>query len=288
MLRHTELNTDIVTWTRLLNRATPTVGPHTDTSASPMAIASQQETTDQKQKPNSTHHHHHNNNSESPPYSPHTSHSGESTPKSPATPNSYSRMSPSSGKDSEGGHRVNGELPPPIPISEYDLVPSSKINDHPIIPPPMEFLGSVEDLARRRASEGMLGSPVGYGGMGQAPVYLFPRDGSGGGGGAQDQHMHQNNQAPPRHQSPPRSSGGTGREVNRIHTYMHAHTLLTKKYIFKGMRSYGPEICSFKKKQSIFPLPPFPSFLFSPSFPSLPFSPTERQGLNCLLYSCPP
>lgn len=107
---------------------------HIDTSASPMAITSQ-ETIDRKAKQNSAH-------NESPPSSPLTSHSGGSTPKSPNTPNNLEKDVGS------------GDLPPPIPISEDDLAPTNRINDHPIIPPPREFLGSAEDLARRRASEG--------------------------------------------------------------------------------------------------------------------------------------
>lgn len=164
MLRHTELNTDIVTWTRLLNRAAPSSGPHMDTTASPMAIATQ-EASDHKSKQNSGH--------DSPPSSPLTSHSGENTPKSPNTPNNLEK---------DDSPPMNGELPPPIPIREEDLAPSSRINDHPIIPPPREFLGSMEDIARRRASEGcIIQSPpvsviadtggVGYGG---SPYHMYP------------------------------------------------------------------------------------------------------------------
>ena len=161
-MRHTELNTDIVTWTRLLNRGGPgpsSVGPHTDTSASPMAIASQ-EATEGKSK---HHHHHHAGRSDSPPSSP-LSHSGGSTPKSPNTPSDLEK---------DEGPPINGELPPPIPINEDDLVPANRINDHPIIPPPREFLGSAEDIAaRRRASEGSMirSPPSSAGGVGHAPL----------------------------------------------------------------------------------------------------------------------
>lgn len=113
-----------------------------------MAIASQ-ETVERKSKQNSGH--------ESPPSSPLTSHSGGSTPN---TPNDLEK---------DEGPPMNGGLPPPIPISEDDLVPVSRINDHPIIPPPREFLGSMEDIARRRASEGsFIQSP----GIGPPPAYL--------------------------------------------------------------------------------------------------------------------
>ena len=156
VLRHTELNTDIVTWTRLLNRAAPSSGPHIDTTASPMAIGTQEA----KSKQNSGH--------DSPPSSPLTSHSGGSTPKSPNTPNDLEK---------DDSPPMNGELPPPIPIREDDLAPSSRINDHPIIPPPREFLGSMEDIARRRASEGcIIQPPPSMGGVshGGSPYHMYP------------------------------------------------------------------------------------------------------------------
>lgn len=183
-MRHTELNTDIVTWTRLLNRSVPTVGPHMDTTASPMAIAAQEA----KSKQNSGGH------NDSPPSSPLTSHSGGSTPKSPNTPNTLER-------------EENGELPPPIPISEDDLAPSSRINDHPIIPPPREFLGSMEDLARRRASEGsLIQSPVG---VGHTPAYLHSE-----GVNPMSPNRHQHHHTPHHYQSPQHSSNmATVREV---------------------------------------------------------------------------
>ena len=199
VLRHTEINTDIVTWTRLLNRAAPSVGPNVDTSASPMAIASQ-EAIDRKTKLNSVH-------NESPPSSPLTSHSGGSTPKSPSTPSAYTRLS-SLGKDE--APPMNDELPPPIPISEDDFVPSNRINDHPIIPPPREFLGSMEDLARRRASEGSLISPISTN-VGPSPVLIHSGEG-GQAMTASDRHMYQQHQASRGYQqaSHHRSGGGIG------------------------------------------------------------------------------
>ena len=169
MLRHTEINTDIVTWTRLLTRAAPTIGPHIDATASPMAITQEQSSErgkNNKQPPSSY---------ESPPSSPltSTSQSGESTPKSPITPVSFSLFDQSGGrarddrKDGlkDGSLPMNGELPPPIPLSEEDLIsgihPSGQ--NEPIIPPPREFLGgsvsSSEDLDLRRSSVGSLQSP---------------------------------------------------------------------------------------------------------------------------------
>ena len=158
MLRHTEINLDIVTWTRLLNHAVPSsVGPNPD-SASSMSITV---TPEPPYCNEGGHKHKHSpmhpsegieSIDESPPMSPLTSHSGDSTPMSPFTPNALIHMS-----SSEKGEAapMNGELPPPMPISEDDLVQTNRVNDHPIIPPPREFLGSVEDLAaRRRASEG--------------------------------------------------------------------------------------------------------------------------------------
>jgi hypothetical protein len=189
-LRHTELNTDIVTWTRLINRSTPSVGlPNDSSSPAPMAVVPEA-----RSKQNSGGH------GDSPPSSPLTSHSGESTPKSPNTPNNLER---------EEGPPVNGELPPPIPINEDDLAPTSRINDHPIIPPPREFLGSAEDLARRRASEGsVVHSPIGH-----APAYMYS-EGVNPMSPNRHQHHHNlpHNQYP--QQSPQHSSNmATGREV---------------------------------------------------------------------------
>ena len=193
LLRHTEINTDIVTWTRLFNRGAPTVGT-IDTSSSPMAVVPEART-----KQNSVGH------GDSPPPSPLTSHSGESTPKSPNTPNNLEREGPP----------INGELPPPIPINEDDLTPSSRINDHPIIPPPREFLGSFEDLARRRASEGsMAQSPVGH-----PPAYMYSEGANQMSPNRHQHHHHQHHPNPPHqyHQSPQHSSSSsnmaTGREV---------------------------------------------------------------------------
>lgn len=184
MLRHTELNTDIVTWTRLLTRGTPT---HTDHGASHMAA---QET---KSKQNS------GGQNYSPPSSPLTSHSGESTPKSPNTPNNLER---------DDGPPINGVLPPPIPISEEDLAPSSRINDHPILPPPQEFRGSVEDLARRRASESALIQPVG--GAGHAPTHLHSE-----GVNPMSPNRHQHHHAPHHyHQQSPQHNSNMGHNSN--------------------------------------------------------------------------
>lgn len=190
-MRHTELNTDIVTWTRLLNRGVPTVGPQADHGASPMM------TQEAKSKQNS------GGQNYSPPSSPLTSHSGESTPKSPNTPNNLER---------DEGPPINGELPPPIPISEEDLAPSSRINDHPIIPPPREFLGSMEDLARRRASESSLNqSPIHVGGSGHAPLAHLYSEGVNPMSPSRHQHHH----VPHHYQSPQHNSNmATVREVS--------------------------------------------------------------------------
>ena len=76
---------------------------------------------------------------------------------------------------------MNGELPPPIPLSEEDLIsgihPSGQ--NEPIIPPPREFLGgsvsSVDDLEpHRRPSAGSLQSPRNSAGIGPPPSYVFP------------------------------------------------------------------------------------------------------------------
>lgn len=186
-MRHTELNTDIVTWTRLFNRGAPTVGAHSDTTSSPMAVLPERPTKS-------------GGHSDSPPSSPLNSHSGGSTPKSPNTPSDL---------EQDEGPPINGELPPPIPINEEDLAPSSRINDHPIIPPPREFLGSAEEIARRRASEGSMAQSPGH-----APAYLHSE-----GVHPMSPNRHQHHQGPHQyhHQSPQHSSNmATGREVGTI------------------------------------------------------------------------
>nr|CAA73558.1 Protein kinase C-related kinase (PRKSD) [Suberites domuncula] len=134
VLRHTELNTDIVTWARLLNRSAPST--HTDPHiSSPMVISTQDKSSKQ----------------ESPPHSPHTS--GGSTPKSPITPTSPPYFDHSGRKRSlqENG----GDLPPPIPMSEEDLIVGAPHSaTEPIIPPPREFLGgSVSSTDEHRVDD---------------------------------------------------------------------------------------------------------------------------------------
>ena len=177
-----------MTWTRLLTRAAPTIGPHTDATASPMVITQDQAAERNKNKqPQSSY--------ESPPGSPltSTSQSGGSTPKSPITPVTFGRLSPPTLFDQSSGHAkdgrkdslkdgslpMNGELPPPIPLSEEDLIsgihPSGQ--NEPIIPPPREFLGgsvsSTEDLEHRRSSAGSLQSPHNSTSVGPPPSYGF-------------------------------------------------------------------------------------------------------------------
>ncbi len=192
VLRHTEINTDIVTWTRLLTRAAPTIGPHTDATASPMAITQDHaaERSGKKQLTSSY--------DQSPPSSPltSTSQSGGSTPKSPITPDTFGRLSPPSyfNQSSDRSNKdvrkdnlkdsslpMNGELPPPIPLSEEDLIsgihPSGQ--NEPIIPPPREFLGgsvsSMDDIEQhRRSSAGSLSSPRTSSAIGPPPTYVFP------------------------------------------------------------------------------------------------------------------
>ena len=135
---------------------------------------------------------------QSPPSSPltSTSQSGGSTPKSPITPDTFGRLSPPSyfnqssdrstkdvRKDSlkDSSLPMNGELPPPIPLSEEDLIsgihPSGQ--NEPIIPPPREFLGgsvsSMDDIEQhRRSSAGSLSSPRTSSAIGPPPTYVFP------------------------------------------------------------------------------------------------------------------
>ena len=188
------MKTDIVTWTRLLTRAAPTIGPHTDATASPMAITQDRDHAAERSNKNKQLT---SSYDQSPPSSPltSTSQSGGSTPKSPITPDTFGRLSPPSyfnqssdrskdvRKDSlkDSSLPMNGELPPPIPLSEEDLIsgihPSGQ--NEPIIPPPREFLGgsvsSVDDLEQhRRSSAGSLPSPRNSSAIGPPPSYVFP------------------------------------------------------------------------------------------------------------------
>lgn len=150
ILRPSELNTDIVTWTRLLTRQAPPIGGHTSENASPMSIATQEAkgADNRKATPQQL------NMEGSPPPSPLTSQSGGSTPKSPITPTAMQRISPTfePPKDDATGQRrkmsvpkddvmpaMNGELPPPPePLSDADLMAP---HVEQIIPPPTEFGG---------------------------------------------------------------------------------------------------------------------------------------------------
>ena len=181
-----------MTWTRLLTRAAPTTGPHIDATASPMAIT-QDHSADRSSKNKQLT----SSYDQSPPGSPltSTSQSGGSTPKSPITPDTFARLSPPAyfnqsserpkddRRDSarDNSLPMNGELPPPIPLSEEDLIsgihPSGQ--NEPIIPPPREFLGgsvsSVDDLEQnRRPSAGSLQSPRNSTAIGPPPTYVFP------------------------------------------------------------------------------------------------------------------
>ncbi len=140
MPRPAELNTDIVTWARLLSRSAPGIGTSAETS-SPMSISTQdaKAVDDRKMKPTSSGH----GSDESPPLSPLTSQSGGSTPKSPITPPSFDDRRVSK----EETHSMNGELPPPPVLSDADLM---RAPADQIIPPPVEFLERVGGEAKRR------------------------------------------------------------------------------------------------------------------------------------------
>ena len=155
VLRHTELNTDIVTWARLLNKAAPTVMTAETASPAPLDAKSADSRKAKMSTPSID---------ESPPPSPLTSQSGGSTPKSFVT--SPTRMSPGfelhSGAREEvpfassqqrrkssphftgDGVPVNG-LPPPDPFEplepqEHMTLDFITATDQ-IIPPPPEFSG---------------------------------------------------------------------------------------------------------------------------------------------------
>lgn len=180
VLRHTEINLDIVIWTRLLNRVVPSSGdpPNEDSTLSSMAITGTAEYSTGEDKPKQTSAHPGGvngdaTNNKSPPTSPQ-----DSITKSPFTSNGLFSLSPPEKDDTAP---ISGEVPPSISISEYDLVSATNhVDDYPIIPPPHNFLGSTEDLAARgQASEGSRAPfPISTT-NGDGPIKSFPGDGSG-------------------------------------------------------------------------------------------------------------
>ena len=155
MLRHTELNTDIVTWARLLNKAAPTVMTAETASPAPLDAKSADNRKAKMSTPSID---------ESPPPSPLTSQSGGSTPKSFVT--SPTRMSPgfelhsgarddvpfaSSQQHRKSSHHFTGDgvpvngLPPPDPFEPLEPQEQMSLDfitaPEQIIPPPPEFSG---------------------------------------------------------------------------------------------------------------------------------------------------
>ena len=164
ILRHSQIQIDIVTWSRLLNRAAPAITAGSETTGH-FSPGSKSPAETQQLKPSALNF----DSDSSPPQS--TSHSGENSPKTPDTPTSR-RESSSSGLDPE---EVNGNaelesseelvqtpamqgniLPPSDPVTDADLM---GVPDQIIIPPPPQFVeDAMRKAAKRRSQEGRHGS----------------------------------------------------------------------------------------------------------------------------------
>ena len=133
ILRPSEINTNIATWSRLLSRAAPAITAGADL-ASPMGGASGAKSSGNL-KPVTLNF----DSDTSPPQS--DSQSGENSPKTPDTPSSYRHQSHTSvfDKDDDGSvaPETNGPLPPPSPVSDAELMHTP---DQIIIPPPPQFV----------------------------------------------------------------------------------------------------------------------------------------------------
>ena len=157
ILRHSQIQVDIVTWSRLLNRAAPAIiaGSETTGHVSP---GSKSPADAQQLKPSALNF----DSDSSPPQS--TSHSGENSPKTPDTPTSR-RESSSSGLDAEENGTTELEsseelmqapvtqgniLPPSDPVSDADLM---GVPDQIIIPPPPQFVEDAKRKAAQRRSQ---------------------------------------------------------------------------------------------------------------------------------------
>lgn len=141
ILRHSEINTDIITWSRLLNRAGPAIYAGMDHS-SPMGAKSTSGARSNL-KPTALNF----DSDSSPPQS--ESQSGDDSPKTPDTP-TLDRVSTSSVFDKSDDESVvapqrhsrsdvhvqNGDLPPCDPVSDEELI---YIPDQIILPPPPQF-----------------------------------------------------------------------------------------------------------------------------------------------------
>ena len=133
ILRHSEIKVDLVTWSRLLTRATPVI---TDGDSSSPYGSKQTQIIGSNLKPTALGF----DSDSSPPQS--ESQSGENSPKTPDTPGSPGGRpsSPLFLKQGAESHRAsliqNGELPPVEPMSDAELM---QIPDQIILPPPAQF-----------------------------------------------------------------------------------------------------------------------------------------------------
>ena len=153
ILRPSEINTNIATWSRLLSRAAPAITAGADL-ASPMGGASGAKSSGNL-KPVTLNF----DSDTSPPHS--DSQSGENSPKTPDTPSSYRHQSHTSvfDKDDSGGvaPETNGPLPPPSPVSDAELMHTP---DQIIIPPPPQFVEDKTTPSKGGASERRLSNGV--------------------------------------------------------------------------------------------------------------------------------
>lgn len=136
-MRHSEINTNIVAWSRLLNKGGAAITAGTDI-ASPMGASGAKSTGGAKSnlKPIAL-----NFDSDSSP--PHSDKSGENSPKTPDS----RRESQSSVFDKSDEEEINSSvppetLPPPEPVTDADLM---HVPDQIILEPPPEFIEEGEE-----------------------------------------------------------------------------------------------------------------------------------------------
>ena len=149
-MRHSDINVDLVTWSRLLSRAAPAITAG-DTS-SPYGAKSTQ-TASSNLKPTALNF----DSDSSPPQS--ESQSGENSPKTPETPRSpreppspiFSKGDATSGLPQRNSLIQNGELPPVEPVSDAELMHTP---DQIILPPPPQFqlVTDSQNSSKHRAS----------------------------------------------------------------------------------------------------------------------------------------
>ena len=155
ILRHSEINTNIVTWSRLLNRGGAAITAGMDTT-SPMGAAGAKSTRGAQSnlKPIALNF----DSDSSPPQS--DTQSGENSPKTPDSRKEghNSVFDKSDDEEVSSSRESTGNLPPLEPVSDADLMHTP---DQIILPPPPEFKeeSSQANMASKRKSKQLSTDP---------------------------------------------------------------------------------------------------------------------------------